>query len=348
MKTTSGHLFSRRHLLQSAAATALVSSTGLAAHAQGAAKLTPVKVSTSIPTVTQGATFLIKPLKTDAKHGLDVELLQMGGSSTLMIDAVVSGNASFGLPGVITVLQAIRAGADLMVLGAFSNNQIAAVISKTAMAKTGLTEKSPIADKIKAMKGLIIGTNPQGATYTQMFEGYLKKQGIDPTKDVRMVYITDTMALVSGIDQGRYDAIVSASSIVEQAVSLGSANMWFAGGTGEIPGSETEMVAVVIARRETVEKSPDLVKAFLATMQDGLDALNTNREAMNAILYKEYFNKMDPAVWKMVMDSTTKGFPTSMKFTKAMYDGWTAIDPKGPDSYKDIDYKKITYGPNQG
>ena len=347
MKTTLQNL-SRRTLLQSAAATALVSTTGLAAHAQGATKLTPIKVSTSIPTVTQGATFLLKPLKLDAKHGLDVDLIQMGGNSSLMIDAVVSGNAVFGLPGVITVLQAIRAGADLMVLGSFSNNQIAAVISKTAMAKTGLTEKSPVPDKIKAMKGMTIGTNPQGATYTQMFEGYLKKYGLDPTKDVRMAYISDTMALVSGIDQGRYDAIVSASSIVEQAVSLGSANMWFAGGTGEIPGSETEMVAVVVARRETVEKQPDLVKAFLASMQDELTALNTNREAMNDILYKEYFNKMDPVVWKLVMESTSKGFPTTMKFTKAIYDGWIAIDPKGPESYKDVDYKKITYGPNQG
>ena len=335
-------------MLQSAAATALVSSTGLAAHAQGAAKLTPVKVSTSIPTVTQGATFLLKPLKLDAKHGLDVELLQMGGNSSLMIDAVVSGNASFGLPGVITVLQAIRAGADLMVLGSFSNNQISAVISKTAMAKTGLTEKSPMPDKIRAMKGMTIGTNPQGATYTQMFEGYLKQYGLNPTTDVRMAYISDTMALVSGIDQNRYDAIVSAAGVVEQAITLGSANMWFAGGTGEIPGSETQMVAVVVARRDTVEKNPDLVKAFLAGMQDGLDALNTNRAAMNEILYKEYFNKMDPVVWKLVMDTTVKGFPTSMKFTKAIFDGWINADPKGPESYKDVDYKKITYGPNQG
>ena len=347
MKTTLGNL-SRRHLLQSAAAAALVSSTGLAAHAQGAAKLTPVKVATSIPTITQGPTFLMKPLKFDAKHGLDVELLQMGGNSSLMIDAVVSGNAAFACPGTLTVMQAIRAGADIMVLGVFANNSMGAVISKTAMAKTGLTAASPAADKIKAMKGMTIGTNPQGATFTQLFEGYLKRYGIDPTKDVRMVYISDTMGLVSGIDQGRYDAIVSASSIVEQAITLGSANMWFAGGTGEIPGSETEVVGAVVARRETVDKQPDLVKAFLASMQDGLDALNTNRAAMNDILYKEYFNKMDPVVWKLVMDSTTKGFPTNMKFTKAMFESWTKADPKGPESYKDVDYKKVTYGPNQG
>ena len=174
----------------------------------------------------------------------------MGGNSSLMIDAVVSGNAMFACPGTITVLQAIRAGADLMILGAFGNNQMASVISKTAMAKTGLTAASPAPDKIRAMKGMTIGTNPQGATYTQMFRGYLQKYGLDPDKDVRLVYIADTTALVSGIDQGRFDAIVSASGVVEQAITLGSADMWFAGATGEIPGSEAEVTAVSVARRE--------------------------------------------------------------------------------------------------
>ena len=62
-------------------------------------------------------------------------------------------------------------------------------------------------------------------------------------------------------------------------------------------------------------------------------------------LYKEYFNKMDPAVWKMVLDGTKLGFPKNANFTKAMLDSWIKIDPKGPDSYKDVDYKKIVYAP---
>ena len=346
MKITLGKL-SRRTLLQSAAATALVGSTGRAAHAQGAAKVTPVKVAASIPVFTQAPTFLIKPMKIDAKHGLDVEVIQMGGNSSLMVDAVVSGNANFANPGIITVLQAIRAGADLVVLGAFSNNQIASVISKTAMAKTGLTDASPAPDKFRAMKGMTIATNPQGATYTQMFRAYLKKYGVDPDNDVRLVYISDTMAMVSGIDQGRFDAIVSAAGAVEPAIQLGSANMWFAGATGEIPGSEAEVTAVSVARRDTVEKNPELVNAFRAAMQDGLDALNNDREKTAALLYKEYFNKIDPTVWKLIVDRTPKGFPQKLTFSKAVFDYWTSNDPKGAESYKDVDYKKITYGPAQ-
>ena len=330
--------------MQSAAATALVGSSGLA-NAQ--AKLTPITIATSIPVVGSAPQFLLRTLKFGEKHGLDVNLHEMGGNSSLMVDAVVTGNATFATPGTITVLQAIRQAPISSILRAYCNNQISAVISKTAMAKTGLTAKSPVADKIKAMKGMTIGTNPVGATYTQMFEAYLRRYGLDPTKDVRMAYISDTMALVSGIDQGRYDAIVSATSVVEQAVTLGSATPWINGASGEIPGSEAEVVAITIARRDTVEKNPDLVKRYLAGMQDSLDALNNNRDATGKVLREVYFNKLDPVVWDLVWGGLQNGFPKKLIFSKETFDYWTTNDPKGKDSYKDVDYKKIVYGPAQ-
>jgi NitT/TauT family transport system substrate-binding protein len=309
--------------------------------------LKPVRIACSVPTMTTAALYLMKSLKLDAKHGLDIELFQMGGSSTLMVDAVISSNAMFATPGTATALQAIRQGAKLSVLGAYANNQIAAVIGKAAMQKTGLTDKSPIADRIKAMKGMTVGTNPIGATYYQMFRTYLQKYGLDPDKDVRLVGLADINALVAGIHQSRFDAIVSAAGIVEQAVSLGSANMWFSGGAGELPGSDDEVVAVVIARTETVEKDKPIVDAVRAALQDALDILNKDRAKAEPVLRKDYFSKIDDTVWPLVWAGTTKGFPDKLTFSKAAFDYWVANDPKGADSYKDVDYRRITYAPAQ-
>lgn len=305
--------------------------------------LKSVKVASSVPTMTTAALYLMKSLQLDKKHGLDVEYIQMGGSSTLMVDAVLSGNAMFATSGTATALQAIRQGANLRVVGAYANNQIAAVIGKTAMQKTGITAASPIADKIRAMKGLTIGTNPVGATYYQMFRAYLIKYGIDPDKDVRLVAIADTSALVAGIHQGRFDAIVSAAGIVEQAISLGSANMWFSGASGEFPGSESEIVAVVVTRPETIANNKDTLDAYLAALQDALDILNKDRDKAGPVLQKEHFSKITPEVWDIVWSGTKKGFPAKNNFPKAVFDYWFVNDPKGADSYKDVDYTKITY-----
>ena len=73
-----------------------------------------------------------------------------------------------------------------------------------------------------------------------------------------------------------------------------------------------------------MEKNPELVKHFVAAMQDGLDALNNDREKTVDLLYKEYFNKIDPAVWKLIMDTNDKGIPDrSLTFSEGDVRHWT-------------------------
>ena len=40
-------------------------------------------------------------------------------------------------------------------------------------------------------------------------------------------------------------------------------------------------------------------------------------------------------------------YPTRLVFSKATADYWIRADPKGADSYRNIDYRKLVYGPAQ-
>jgi NitT/TauT family transport system substrate-binding protein len=324
-----------------AAAILLASSTAFAQEK-------PVKVISSLPTLTSAATYLMTANGYDKAHGLAVEIEQAGGSSSLQIDAVLAGSAVFGHPGTATALQAIREGADLIIIGAAANNQIAAVISNAALQKAGVALDAPIAERIKALKGLTIGTNPVGATYYQLLRVYLKEYGLDPDNDVRLVGVQDSSALITGIEQGRFDAIVSASGIVEQAISLKAGSLWFSGARGDIPGSDASVVLVVVARSDTVAKSPELVDAYRAALGDSLKALNEKHDEAGRVLREKHFGKMDEGVWKEVWANATKGYPTALKFSRSAFDFWLANDPKGAESYAKVDFSKIVYAPAQG
>jgi NitT/TauT family transport system substrate-binding protein len=326
----------------------LIGATMLLATGAAFAQEKPVKVISSLPTMTSAATYLMVARDYDKAHGLDVEVTQAGGSSSLQIDAVLAGSAMFGHPGTATAMQAIREGADLKIIAAGSNNQIAAVISNAALAKSGVAVDAPIADRFKALKGLTIGTNPVGATYYQMLRVYLKEYGLDPDNDVRLVGVQDSSALITGLEQGKFDAIVSASGVVEQAISLNAGQLWFNGARGDIPGAENSVVLVIVATTETVEKHPELVDAYRAALADSLKALRDDRDEVGKILREQYFNKMDGAIWDTVWASGTKAYPATPTFTRAAFDFWVANDAKGPESYKDVDYAKIVYGPAQG
>ena len=145
---------------------------GLLAPAGLAQSVRPVKFITSLPTLTVAVPFTMLAKGLDRAHGIAVEMRYAGGSSSLMIDAVLSGDAAFGSPGTLTAVQAIRQGADLRIIGAISNNQLATVISNAAMQRVGVSPSAAIGERIRALKGLTIGTNPVGSTYYQVFRFY--------------------------------------------------------------------------------------------------------------------------------------------------------------------------------
>lgn len=302
----------------------------------------PLKTISSLPSAGAAVTFTVPARGYDKAHGLAVDIAQAGGSSSLQIDAVLAGSAMFGHPGTATALQAIREGADLKILGAIAKNQIVAIISNEALKKTGVPLTAPIADRIKALKGLTIGTNPVGATYTQMLRYYLQQYGLDPDKDVRLVGVTDSSALISGIEQGRFDAIVSASGVVEQALSLDAGQILFSGARGDIPGGESSVVAVIVARSDTVASNPKLVAAYRGAMGDALKAIREDHAETGRVLRKQYFQKMDAKVWDAVWANSIQAFPAELTFSKEAFDFWIGIDPKGPGSFSNVDYSKIT------
>ena len=315
--------------------------------AQTPADLRPVKVITSLPTLTMAVPYTVLAKQYDKAHGLAVEMQQAGSISSTQIDAVVAGSAMFATPGTATALQAIRAGADLKIIAAITNNQLTAVIRNETMEKLKISPTAPIADRIRALKGLTIGSNPPGATYYQMLRAYMKQYGVDPDKDARIVGIADASALMSGIQQGRFDVIATASGVAEQAIALKAGTLWFSAARGDIPGSESSVVAVIVARSDFIEKQPDIVKDYLAALGDALKAVNDDHAATGKVLRDQFFQKLDPEMWELVWTNALKAYPANLKFSKKAYDFWTEDDPKGKDSFKDVDYKKITYGPAQ-
>lgn len=302
-----------------------------------------VKVMSSLPTLTSAPTYVMKSRKLDIARGMDVVIQQTGGSSSLQIDGLLSKNADFAFPGTGTALNAIREGADLRILGCYSNNQMAAVIHNDRLKKLGMPLDAPIAERFRALKGMTIATNPVGATYTQMLRFYLKQYGVDPDKDVRLVGVQDSNAMITGIQQARFDVICTASGIVEQAISLGVGTLWFSGSRGDIPGSDKTQVAVLVTRGELADRDPAYVELMRAGINDTLNFLNTDRVAAGKIIHEQYLNKIDPAIWSLVWDNAKSAYPGKLAFSRATYDFWIDADPKGAESYKQIDYKKITF-----
>jgi len=329
------------------AALALALLATLTTQAPAQTRPAPFVIKAAAPSLTIAVQLAMVARGIDKAHGFTTDLQASGTSSAVTINAVLSGQADFGSPGTADALQAIRAGANLKIIAAVANNLQTMVISNDALKRVGVSPTAPIAERIRALKGLTVATGAVGSTHYQILRAYLKQYGLNPDTDLRLIGLGDTSALITGIELGRYDAIAYASGVVEKAIADKAAMLWISGPGGDIPGSDEIKTCVIVVRAEMVETRKADIDAFRAGLQEALRAVNGDHAATGAILHDTYFPKLDPAVWDLAWNGATRSYPADLAFSRASWDYWIANDPKGAASFKDVDYAAVTYAPAQ-
>jgi NitT/TauT family transport system substrate-binding protein len=278
----------------------------------------------------------------DKARGLDVDLQGQGTAGTITIDVVLARQADFGAAGTVNIMQAIRQGADLKIIGSIVNSPHMMVLRNEVAKKLGVSPDSPVTQRINALKGLTIATSPVGAAHYQILRAYLKQYQIDPDNDVRIVGVGDAAGMLAGLEQGRYDALAFATGSVEYAINAGFASVWISGPRGDVPGSDMS-TAAIFARSEVIEQKAADADALRAAVDDALKKIRDDRKAVGDALHQKYFPKLDRALWDIAWNGAAGAYPETAVFTRQAYDYWAANDPKGADSYKNVSYEQMTY-----
>lgn len=336
-----------------AAVIALSLSLALAACGSGdepttADGVTSLRVNTSVPTITIAGALAMDAQNIDAAHQLDVQYDMAGASSTLSIEAVLSRDADLALAGPPSILAAMREGAPLTILGSTANNLQVLVIRQDVIDRLGITPDAPIEERMRALRGLTIGTNPSGSTYQTLLRNELTRYGMNPDDDVDLIGIQDSNALITGIAQGQFDAVATSSGVIEQAIVNSGAVVWLSGPRGDIEATADVPVLAMVGRTDWVTENADTVDRFRDAMADSLDALETDRDVLGPLLKEKYFPATDQGVWDLAWGESAGGYPDAPTFPRSSYDFWVDNDPEGVEAYSDVRYEDVTYDAAQG
>ncbi|TWH10296.1 NitT/TauT family transport system substrate-binding protein [Rhodococcus rhodochrous J45] len=310
--------------------------------------VTPLTVNVSVPTITVAGALAMDAQDVDAAHDLDVQFDMAGASSTLSIEAVLSGDADLALAGPPSILAAMREGAPLTILGSTANNLQVLVIRQDVIDRLGITPDAPVEERMEALRGLTIGTNPSGSTYQTLLRNELGRFGLNPDEDVTLIGIQDSNALVTGLAQGQFDAVATSSGVVEQAIVNTDAVVWLSGPRGDVEATADVPVLAMVGRTDWVNENTDSVDKFREAMAESLELLRTDRDTLGPVLKDEYFSAMDQGVWDLAWSESAGGYPESPTFPRSSFDFWVENDPEGIEAYDDVTYEDVTYGPAQG
>jgi NitT/TauT family transport system substrate-binding protein len=244
-------------------------------------------------------------------EGLDVEIINVPANST-PVAAMMGGSVDIAGLGVQTAFSAIDKGQPIKILTPMVTEYTSTIFARPeVMRSKGITVKSPLADRVKAMIGLKLATTAIGAGPHLMYRYLFKKyaDGADVDKLAEVVPIGDSAATLAGMKRGIVDVSAFSPPVPEKAVADGIGEImidFINGDVPEISGAVDVVLAVADAKLKT---DGPMIAAFVRALERAnklaqTDILAAGEAArpmlgkMESSLYVEGVKVMKPALPK--------------------------------------------------
>lgn len=153
----------------------------------------------------------------------------------------------------------------------------------------------PAIRSVADLKGKVVGISYPGSTTHLVAESILRRFGLEPGKDVKLLPAGDNPARLAALESGRVDATIATPPYNIIAPSKGLNVLLWARDHVAIPQN------AVIATDNKIKQSPDQVKRMIKGTIEGLQLIR--REKEEAINIAATWMKLDRPRVKAVLDS---------------------------------------------
>jgi len=247
--------------------------------AQAQAPLRKVRVTIPVPVLTFYPLYVARDRGLFAKQGLDVEIIQTSGDGP-DVDALISGSVDFTVSTPNRLFMAYEQGKPLLAVANLGNLMaIECWMNKDVANKLDISLKTPLEQRLKALKGLTVaGTRPGSFTYLLLVE-YAKRVGLVPQKDLQIIGIGGPSAMIPAVENNQISVACNGSPAPELAIARGHAVPFTDNLNGGDPAYQNFLFELLYVRPDLAKSDPELVRKMIrgfidaiAFIQDGSDA----------------------------------------------------------------------------
>jgi NitT/TauT family transport system substrate-binding protein len=289
--------WSRRRFLATAAGTGAGLAAGWPRLARAQAKA--ITVAHSVSTFVYGQHLVAREKKFFEDEGVSVPSFIVPGGGARVINALTAGQAMFGLGDSNHALKATEKGRDTAILFATDTRcSYANIVVRKALYDKGVKSVEALADgKLVGRKAVVAATALGSGTYVYgvyVLSGTKASDGKPVNDHVEWVGGGASTTMLGGLKAGKFDAIMAVPEWQFAAETEGfgqpiydvlDEKAWNRVFGGPIP------VTVGYVLRETIEKSPDLVQAYVNACYRAQQWIRKAKdEEVVELLYKPYMD----------------------------------------------------------
>ena len=191
----------------------------------------------------------------------------MTGGGGPDIKALIAGDVDFTYTASDQVILPWQEGKRLtIVMGVIPRALINWAMHKEVAQAKGVTEKSPLADKLKALRGLTIGTTQAGSLTANLAAYTLRKAGLVPQQDAQVIPVGSGLTWLAALEQRKVDAALMSPPLPDTAVARGYAILLIDNARGEDPALAEFLQQVFVTRPDVIQKNPELVRKLVRAL----------------------------------------------------------------------------------
>jgi NitT/TauT family transport system substrate-binding protein len=261
-----------------------------------------------------------------SQEGLDVDLLNVGGSNEIAIQ-VASGNANLGAasPAQAVIGMQENAAAPLDVRY-FYDTTYRNIWSMSVPADSSIKT-------IAELRGKKIGVPSLGSGGVTYGKAYVRSAGLDPDKDVTFIPIGVGPQAVIAIRQKIVDAIVfwSAANARFELSGVALRNLDIGRKLESLPDLS------LLAKNDVIKNNPKMLIGFARALSKAIDFTNANPVAAVLITWKVY-----PESRPKEPDAQ-KALAQGLKILESHSPGWTSAKTNGKNGlFIEEDWKNLS------
>ena len=233
----------------------------------GNAQLKRIAAGYSAISATQTGFYIAKDAKLFEKHDLFVDPVYVPGGSR-MAQAIIAGEFPLALAGG-NIVNVNLAGGDIVIIGGVVNVPSFYLFVQPAVKRN------------EDLKGKAIGITRYGASTDVSLRAYLKKYGLEPDRDVKIIQMGGQPEIVAGMQAGVVQGGILTSPADFRAKKSGFVMLAnFAKEGIDYPTTS------LVSTRSTIKKDRETVKRFLMAYSEAVDRLFRDKELAMKIIGK--------------------------------------------------------------